>query len=82
LPELWDPIAGNYRAEDGWIRLHTNYPYHRAAVERVLGADDRAAVAAAALRWLGRSLARPPRVRQPGADVVRDRGRRFVGGGP
>jgi hypothetical protein len=51
LPELWDPIAGNYRAEDGWIRLHTNYPYHRAAVERVLGADDRAAVAAAALRW-------------------------------
>jgi hypothetical protein len=50
LPELWDPIAGNYRAEDGWIRLHTNYPYHRAAVERVLGADDRAAVAAAALR--------------------------------
>ena len=51
LPELWDPIAGNYRAEDGWIRLHTNYPYHRAAVQRVLDADDRAAVAAAALRW-------------------------------
>ena len=51
LPEMWDPVAGNYRAEDGWIRLHTNYPYHRAAVERVLGAGDRAAVAAAALRW-------------------------------
>ena len=51
LPEMWDPVAGNYRAEDGWIRLHTNYPYHRAAVERVLGAGDRTAVAAAALRW-------------------------------
>ncbi len=51
MPELWDPVAGNYRAEDGWIRLHTNYPYHRAAVERVLDARDRAAVAAAALRW-------------------------------
>ena len=51
MPEMWDPIAGNYRAEDGWIRLHTNYPYHRAAVERVLEAGDRAAVAAAAVRW-------------------------------
>jgi hypothetical protein len=51
LPEMWDPVAGNYRAEDGWIRLHTNYPYHRAAVERVLDAGDRAAVAAAALGW-------------------------------
>lgn len=23
-PPLWDPIAGNYRATDGWIRLHIN----------------------------------------------------------
>jgi len=51
LPEIWDPIAGNYLAADGWIRLHTNYTYHRAAVERVLGADDRAAVQAAVSRW-------------------------------
>jgi hypothetical protein len=50
-PELWDPVAGNYRAEDGWIRLHTNYAYHRAVVERVLGAGDRAGVQAAAQRW-------------------------------
>jgi CoA-transferase family III len=50
-PELWDPVAGNYRAEDGWIRLHTNYPYHRAVVERLLGAGGRAAVQAAAGRW-------------------------------
>ena len=45
-PEMWDPIAGDYRAADGWIRLHTNYAHHRAAVERVLGpATDRAALA-------------------------------------
>jgi CoA-transferase family III len=56
LPEMWDPVAGNYRAEDGWIRLHTNYPYHRAAVERVLDAGDRAAVAAAALGWKASDL--------------------------
>src|SRR5215469_13474557 len=36
-PQVWDPIAGNYQARDGWIRLHTNYAYHRAAVEKVLG---------------------------------------------
>jgi hypothetical protein len=56
LPEMWDPIAGNYRAGDGWIRLHTNYPYHRAAVERVLGAGDRDAVAAGAFRWTAADL--------------------------
>ncbi len=47
LPPLWDPIAGDYAARDGWIRLHTNYAHHRAAVERVLGAlDGREQVAA------------------------------------
>lgn len=46
-PPLWDPIAGNYRAADRWIRLHTNYAHHRAAVERVLAARDRDTVQAA-----------------------------------
>jgi crotonobetainyl-CoA:carnitine CoA-transferase CaiB-like acyl-CoA transferase len=46
-PPLWDPIAGNYRAADAWIRLHTNYAYHRAIVERVLDAHDRESVQAA-----------------------------------
>src|SRR5580693_2730434 len=36
LPELRDPIAGNYQARDGWIRLHTNYACHRTAVTRLL----------------------------------------------
>lgn len=48
LPSPWDPIAGDYPARDGWIRLHTNAPHHRAAALRVLGvAADRDAVASA-----------------------------------
>ena len=55
-PEIWDPIAGNYRARDGWIRLHTNYAYHRAAVERLLGSADRESVAAAVAEWKAEDL--------------------------
>ncbi|MBV9842919.1 MAG: CoA transferase [Sphingomonadaceae bacterium] len=33
----WDALAGDYRTRDGWIRLHTNAPHHRAAALRVLG---------------------------------------------
>jgi hypothetical protein len=52
LPPVWDPLAGDYRTADGWIRLHTNYSYHRAAVERVLApAQTRDEVAAAVARW-------------------------------
>lgn len=36
-PALWDPFAGDYATADGWLRLHTNAPHHRAAMERVLG---------------------------------------------
>jgi len=56
LPDIWDPVAGNYRARDRWIRLHTNYAYHRAAVAQVLRADDRAAVTAAVSRWAAADL--------------------------
>src|SRR5215472_5660417 len=55
-PEVWDPIAGNYRASDGWIRLHTNYAYHRAAVEKVLRATNADAVAAAVTSWKATDL--------------------------
>lgn len=52
MPAIWDPIAGDYRADDGWIRLHTNAPHHRAAAERVLGAHaDRESMAPAVARW-------------------------------
>jgi hypothetical protein len=62
-PPFWDPIAGDYRCVDGWIRLHTNAPPHRAAALRVLGvadsADrpaDRAKVAAAVASLTGETL--------------------------
>ncbi|MGC8519613.1 MAG: CoA transferase [Steroidobacteraceae bacterium] len=52
LPAPWDPIAGDYPARDGWVRLHTNAPQHRAAVVRVLGVTaDRECVARAVARW-------------------------------
>lgn len=51
-PPTWDPIAGDYRASDRWIRLHTNYASHRGAALAVLGtAADRDAVASAVARW-------------------------------
>ena len=52
VPPLWDPVAGDYATRDGWIRLHTNAPHHRAAAERVLGAcADRAAMADKVAQW-------------------------------
>lgn len=57
VPPLWDPVAGDYATRDGWIRLHTNAPHHRAAAERVLGAcADRAAVAAKVAQWSSAEL--------------------------
>ncbi|MBX6319165.1 CoA transferase [Pigmentiphaga sp.] len=52
LPPAWDPIAGDYEAADGWIRLHTNAPHHRAAALRVLDCGpDRTSVAEAVKKW-------------------------------
>ncbi|MER3389701.1 MAG: CoA transferase [Microcella sp.] len=56
LASPWDPVAGDYRTADGWIRLHTNAPHHREVALRVLGVQepaDRAAVAAAVEQWSG-----------------------------
>lgn len=52
VPDPWDPVAGDYETRDGWIRLHTNAPHHRAAAERVLGPQiDRAGMARAVSGW-------------------------------
>lgn len=52
LPNPWDPIAGDYKTQDGWIRLHTNAPHHRVAAESILGAHtDRAEMAKAVALW-------------------------------
>src|SRR3954447_16723108 len=42
-----------WRTADGWIRLHGNYPHHRAAIERVLGPGDPAPAIA---RWRSEEL--------------------------
>lgn len=48
-PDPWDDLAGAYPTQGGGIvRLHTNFPHHRAGIVRLLGgAGTRAAVAAA-----------------------------------
>ncbi|QXC62875.1 CoA transferase [Aquihabitans sp. G128] len=38
-PPIWDPLAGDHRSADGWIRLHTNYASHRDAALGALGLD-------------------------------------------
>lgn len=56
-PQAWDPIAGDYAASDGWVRLHTNAPHHRQAALRVLGIEgERDAVARAVAIWRAEQL--------------------------
>lgn len=40
LPPVWDEFSGLYETRDGWIRVHTNVPAHRAAALRVLGSPS------------------------------------------
>ena len=56
-PSVWSPYSGFWRAADGWLRTHGNYPHHASALCRGLGvpaeatADDlRSAFAAASVR--------------------------------
>lgn len=52
LPPIWDAIAGDYQTRDGWIKLHTNLPHHRAAALSVLGIESvREKVAEAVRTW-------------------------------
>ena len=47
-PRMWAELSGDYRAIDGWIRLHANYPHHARAIAKALGvAEEREAVEAA-----------------------------------
>ena len=59
LPPAWDAVAGDYRAADGWIKLHTNAPHHRAAALAVLDVPaERDQVAQAVRRWPADTLER------------------------
>ncbi|MGJ8527375.1 CoA transferase [Maritalea sp.] len=56
-PAVWDNIAGDYRSNSGWIRLHTNAPHHKEAALNVLGVEaNRMKVAAAVRKWDGLAL--------------------------
>ncbi len=57
-PPAWDAIAGVYKTGDGrFVRLHTNFPHHRAAVCNVLScAPEREAVQAALMQWTGEAF--------------------------
>src|SRR5215813_11182183 len=57
-PPAWDAIAGVYRTGDKrFVRLHTNFPHHRAAVCKVLDCKaERDAVQAALMQWEGEAF--------------------------
>ena len=57
-PPAWDAIAGVYKTGDGrFVRLHTNFPHHRAAVCNVLScAAEREAVQTALMQWKGEAF--------------------------
>jgi crotonobetainyl-CoA:carnitine CoA-transferase CaiB-like acyl-CoA transferase len=54
-PPSWDKTAGIYRTRDGrYVRLHTNFKHHRAAVCQVLGCEEeREKIQAALMQWDG-----------------------------
>ncbi|NMZ64565.1 acyl-CoA transferase [Pseudomonas oryzihabitans] len=57
LPAVWDPITGDYRTRDGWLRLHANAPHHRERALAVLGcANSHDAVAQAMAGGSGEDL--------------------------
>lgn len=49
-PVTFAPLSGFWRAADGWVRTHANYPHHEAALVRVLAAGTREGVAWAIAR--------------------------------
>jgi len=57
-PPAWDPTAGVYRTRDGgYVRLHTNFAHHRAAVCKVLGCEaEREKIQAALMEWDGEAF--------------------------
>jgi crotonobetainyl-CoA:carnitine CoA-transferase CaiB-like acyl-CoA transferase len=57
-PPAWDVIAGVYKTRDRrFVRLHTNFPHHRAAVCKILNcAAERDQVQAALMQWDGEAF--------------------------
>jgi crotonobetainyl-CoA:carnitine CoA-transferase CaiB-like acyl-CoA transferase len=57
-PPTWDPTAGIYRTRDQrFVRLHTNFAHHRAAVCKVLACkQERDDIQAALMQWDGEAF--------------------------
>lgn len=56
-PAVWDPLSGFYPVREGWISIHCNFPNHREAAMRVLGAPhERARAEEASRTWDGVAL--------------------------
>ena len=57
-PPTWDPTAGIYTTRDKrFVRLHTNFKHHRAAVCNVLGCEqEREKIQAALNQWDGEAF--------------------------
>ncbi|HEX2805415.1 MAG TPA: CoA transferase [Kineosporiaceae bacterium] len=54
---LWEPLSGDYRTADGWVRLHCNFPHHATAACRALGvAPERDAVTRAIAGWYAQDV--------------------------
>ncbi|MEV4375908.1 CoA transferase [Streptosporangium sp. NPDC049644] len=53
--ELWAPLSGDYRAADGWVRLHCNFDHHRDAALAALGLPPDAGRDAVARACAGRA---------------------------
>lgn len=55
---MFDPLFGVYRAGDGrFVRIHTNFPHHRAGMLAMLGAQNtRESVAKAISGWQGQAF--------------------------
>ncbi|MEU2241921.1 CoA transferase [Streptomyces sp. NPDC018338] len=48
-PVSFAPLSRFWRAADGWVRTHANYPHHRAALLAALGTSDSVESVAAAI---------------------------------
>lgn len=56
-PSAWAPLSGFWRAADGWVRTHANYPHHERALRTLLGLPEDAGTDAAAAAISARSAA-------------------------
>lgn len=57
VPAAWDEFAGDYQTRDGWIKLHTNAPHHKAAALTVLEQPaNRKVLATAVAAWSAEDL--------------------------